>query len=293
MKENVLHCQASEPATLLDFVANVARISLHESLNLLNFGAIYCNRQRCTENISLHKGDYVRIHTHPKLYPMPTVPTAQLILDEQEDFIVASKTWGLPSIPTLDNAKQNMKWLLEQHTSHYLYPVHRLDQQTTGVMLFAKTQAAVSQFQKAWEKQKVRKIYRAYVEQNLTEACYRHYIEGIRPPFLMKDAAGSASSKECRLQILSSIPTKAGPYFFEDNKLYPKNFLAPSAMVELRILLLTGRTHQIRAQLAALDRPLLGDSLYGSPRLGQGFALQSLGIWFTFKDKAYAYQYPE
>ncbi len=128
----------------------------------------------------------------------------------------------------------------------YLRPVHRLDRAASGILLFAKTKAALVSLMEQFEKREAEKVYQAVVES--------------RPPadaaklshWLKKDAEGRkalVSGKESRGSRYCELEYKV-------LKMKEKQFL-------LEIKPHTGRFHQIRAQLAFIGCPIQGDVLYG------------------------------
>ena len=131
-----------------------------------------------------------------------------------------------------------------------VYPVHRLDANTEGVTLFARTQAAEARLTEAFYTHDVKKFYRCIV-------CGRPPVDAGRlVNYLCKDA-DSATVRVCRAtapgamrsELLFSVRESAGG--------------GESLRSLLDIELLTGRTHQIRVQTAAAGFPVLGDDKYG------------------------------
>ena len=127
----------------------------------------------------------------------------------------------------------------------FLAPVHRLDNKTCGLCLFAKNPRAHAVLLEAFKQRTVEKYYICLVR-------------GIpKPPaavcsaFLLKDAARSI------VQILDQSRPGARPITTGYET------LSAGPVSRLRVHLITGRTHQIRAHLAALGHPVLGDDLYG------------------------------
>src|SRR5664279_1539591 len=84
------------------------------------------------------------------------------IIFENEDFIVINKPPGLLSIPDREGKEISLKVLLQEKYGN-IYTVHRLDRNTSGVILFAKNEAAHKHFSKQFEERSTRKIYNGLV----------------------------------------------------------------------------------------------------------------------------------
>ncbi len=143
--------------------------------------------------------------------------------------------------------------------------VHRLDRPVSGVVLYARTSKALSRMSEAFREGTVRKIYWAIVAEKPPESQGElvHYIR--RDPALNKSFATlkkTPGAKEARLRyrLVGSLER----YHL------------------LEIELLTGRHHQIRAQLASIGCHIKGDLKYGSPRSdpGGGIHLHSRELTF-------------
>lgn len=128
----------------------------------------------------------------------------------------------------------------------YLQVVHRLDRAASGVLLFAKTKAALVHLMQQFEKREVEKIYRAVVEKRPAAE------SGTLVHWLKKDPDG-------RKAIVSDTQTRGTQHCKLEYKVLEmkeKNWL-------LEIHPATGRFHQIRAQMAHIGCPIVGDTLYG------------------------------
>ena len=130
-----------------------------------------------------------------------------------------------------------------------LYVVHRLDRRVSGVLLFAKTKTAAAALSKQWEEHKVKKIYLAIVPTADIPPVgqVKHYLtydNKLNITYTNDEPKVGADEAILDYQVLQQLD----------------NFMV------LRIDLITGRKHQIRAQLAALGVPIRGDIKYGSKR---------------------------
>jgi 23S rRNA-/tRNA-specific pseudouridylate synthase len=263
-----LNFQASEEGPASVLIARYHEQSIKEVRALLDLGAVYVNRARLSGDVLLRFGDHVRVHCNPRRFPAGEIRWEERIVAETPDFVVVDKPGGVPTHPTCDNAVENAVYQVGRVLGSRPWVVHRLDLSTQGLMVFAKHRVFTRRFQEWIAEQKVRKEYRALVEREVGTGDRIHYMApGDRAPRVLSTEP-CEGWKLCALRILSSRP------------LGEKRF-------ELRIRLMTGRMHQIRSQLAALDAPILGDELYGSraqaPKdsgVGERIALQSCALAF-------------
>lgn len=173
--------------------------------------------------------------------PDAIIPKTISILYEDEVCIAVNKPPGIPSGPTKDPSRIQMEKLASQLTGMKLTLIHRLDKDTSGVLLLAKNKNFAAEAAKAFKERKVEKIYLALVK-GKTSPAFNSIIH------LKEGEAG-------RMLIVKSGGMRADSSF---------KTLAQSAEYSLlEIIPKTGRTHQIRVQLAAIGHSILGDSLYG------------------------------
>lgn len=139
--------------------------------------------------------------------------------------------------------------------------VHRLDRATSGVIIGAKNQRALSHLQKQFSVRKVRKTYVAVVEGRLD------------PPEALIDMPIGRNPKAPATFRVGPNGKQARTYYevLKDGEKY--------SLVELRPE--TGRTHQLRVHLTKVGHPIVGDPLYGSGKYGDRLFLHALSLEIT------------
>lgn len=134
----------------------------------------------------------------------------------------------------------------------YLRSVHRLDRASSGVLVFAKTKAALTHLMGQFERREVEKTYRAMVEKAPASET------GTLKHFLKK-------SEDGRKAIISDTQVKGS----QPCELSYTVLKMIGKQAELEIRPVTGRFHQIRAQLAHIGCPVVGDVAYGAKPLNE------------------------
>lgn len=231
------------------------------------YGCIYIDGRRQRENLQLAMGQVVRLHTRHKRYLYPPLGLKNAIVLEDEEFLVLDKPAGLPTHPTLDNFVENAKVLLERELGQPLYTTHRLDIPTQGLLIFAKTQDAQRIINRAFSRRRVGKIYRSLNENRIAPALYTHYIDPeTRVPRVISSEAHE-NWWNVQLQVERSGTSTVGHWH--------------------EMTLLTGKTHQIRAQMAAMNAPVIGDVTYGAAKkfAAEQIALECFQLSFTLRLK--------
>ena len=178
------------------------------------------------------------------------------ILFEDNHLLVVEKPPGVPSqeddtkaLDMLTLLKEDIKVRYNKPGNVYLGLVHRLDQPVGGAMLFAKTSKAASRMSEAVRSRSFAKTYMCIVHGQVqhTEQHLHHYIE--KDSKLNKVTVYNKPTGEAKQALLSYRKVAS-------NREYSL----------LAVQLQTGRPHQIRAQMAHIGHPLLGDTKYGPTR---------------------------
>lgn len=200
------------------------------------------------------------------------------ILFEDNHLLAVAKPSGLATQPSPtskesleDEVKAMIKARDQKKGGVFLHAVHRLDKATSGIVLFAKTQKALSRLMQAFREKTCEKEYLALVP-NIS------FLKKATLPYTLRDflfhddhkaiivPQEYSGAKEAILTISSIEP------FTENNE----------ELYLLTILLHTGRYHQIRAQLSFHGAPIVGDIKYGSTiAYTQGIALQHSRLAFS------------
>jgi 23S rRNA pseudouridine1911/1915/1917 synthase len=167
------------------------------------------------------------------------------IIFENEAFVALNKPAGLLSIPDREGKDPSLKgWLREKYGS--IFTVHRLDRDTSGVIVFAKDESTHKYLSKVFEEREVEKIYQGLVQGSPME----------------KTGSVDAPLMEHPSRPGTMVVNKKGKASLTDYEVLEE--LGLYSLVQFRIH--TGRTHQIRVHMASLGHPIVCDEIYGDAR---------------------------
>ncbi len=221
-------------------------------------GLVHINRSRAKTNYKLKAGDLLEIFPDEQK-KKPELDLKIEVLFEDDHLAIINKPAGIQvsgnQRNTLENAlSKNLKPSSEEDALPYPEPIHRLDFQTTGIVLIGKTSSAVRMLNKMFEERKIDKEYTAVCIGEMPET------GEISSPINGKTAFTS----------FSVIKSKSSSKY---------KFLN---LVQVRIE--TGRRHQIRKHMFEMGNPIFGDPEYGFKGLmpkGRGMFLHASGIKFN------------
>ncbi|WP_083675794.1 RluA family pseudouridine synthase [Paenibacillus borealis] len=239
-----------EPAELLPFLLSVITNKGRNSVkSLLTRGQVSVNGKPITRhNFQLHPGQTVTIDQEKQVQAKEM--TLLTIVHEDDDLIIIQKDAGLLSIATgEDNELTAYRQLMEHvrltNPRNRIYVVHRLDRDTSGVMMFAKSEAIQQKLQNTWK-------------ETVKERSYVALVEGA-----VKKAEGTISSwlkETSTLKMYSSPHEGDGLHAITHYKLIQANRHFSLLEVQLE----TGRKNQIRVHMADIGHPIAGDKKYGA-----------------------------
>ena len=261
-----------------------------EYLNeLADFGAVYTapsmdgKTRRLDDHSQLDapapQHCYVRVHQNPVRRRVAlNVDWAPRMLQQAEAFVAVDKPTGIPMQAGVDNRVENLQHQLALHLSRTVSVTARLDICTGGCVVVATNRRATSLINKAQREGQVHKEYvaltRARVPVGRLDHCFKKggKVHKHSKPTLLRayDAQLLQSDPHWKLASLDVLScTSLSP---QDKGALPVGIYTgyegdgedagAGELFEVRLRLLTGRTHQIRLQLAALAAPLVGDSRY-------------------------------
>ncbi len=248
--------------------------SRHRIKKGIEEGAILVNGIKAVKaGIKVKVGDTVavvkdKMPRHPDdVLPIPAPSLGLNVVYEDADCLVVDKPAGVLTHPTATRLQNTLAGaLIARYPSiatvgeDPMRPgiVHRLDEDTSGLLVVAKTQKAFEFLKRQFMGRTVRKIYLALVDGNPAQK--EGVIEyAIRP---------STTNPAKRVVVKhvpprgSGIPIKSSVREAETRYRVMESFGNRFALLELHPK--TGRTHQIRVHLAAIGHPVVGDTLYGS-----------------------------
>ncbi|GLJ26201.1 hypothetical protein SUGI_0502760 [Cryptomeria japonica] len=217
-------------------------------------------------NEYIEAGSYLRVHVHPKRFPRCyEVDWASRVIAETDSYVVLDKPVGISVGGTTDNIEETCTMFTTRamKLSSPLRTTHQLDNCTEGCVVLSKTVEFCAEFHTKLREKQVKKLYLALTAAPVPPGKISHYMcpDNFAPRILSKEPF--EGWRLCQLEVLEckEVPWPdtaiEATYGIRDCGWSPKD-----VAYECKIKLLTGRTHQIRAQLAACGSPIIGDSIY-------------------------------
>lgn len=236
---------AKEPGTALELLKTL-EVPADRLRRQLKLREVKVNGARISADCPVRPGDTVEIFV-PEAFVRAAAPQ---VVFEADGLIVADKPAGLDTFRAAEQLGA--------------YPAHRLDRNTSGLMLFARSQEAKAAAERAFAGHKIDKYYYALVTGEVAAG-------GTAVTYMGKDAAAA--------YVRVSDTPKAG-YVRAVTEYEPteRGMAGDGVYTVVRVKLVTGRTHQIRAFFAHIGHPLAGDGKYGGGRGGQRLVAYRLVI---------------
>jgi len=255
---------------------------------------IKVNGKGSKRDVRLNEGDVLQLYINDEFFDKPTEDNAYLkistpkvdIVYEDENIILADKKpgvlchsageWDYNTL--ISNIKaylyQKGEWKPREENSFAPSLCNRIDRNTGGIVIAAKTAQALRIMDEKIRLREIEKLYLAAIHGVMEPK------SGTLTGYIFKDA------KQNRVYVRQTPEKGAKTAVTKYRTLAVKNGFS---LVECDLL--TGRTHQIRAQLSAAGHPLIGDGKYGTDKLPRGLnipgqALCSHKLTFTFKTDA-------
>lgn len=240
-----------------------ARISYDTVRKLLRKGEIRVNGKKVFSDILVKSGDVVRVYG----VDVDFIPK---VIFEDDNIAVYYKPPKMPSVGrgSFDEAVK------ERHSQYVI--CHRLDTNTDGLLIFAKNNEVAEEMKRCFGEHEIEKKYLAVINGELTES-------RILTAYLKKDPdAKIVKIYDERVEGSDEIMTKIRPIYTEQGL----------SLIEVELV--TGKTHQIRAHLAHIDMPIVGDPKYGDNELNHHYRkfyqmLHAYELTFRIKSGPLAY----
>lgn len=229
------------------------------------------NDIKVSDNVIIHAGDIIKVF----------IPDDQLfnknnfkvsIVYEDDNIVVVNKPAEIEVVGEDSLTAELGKY----YNNAPIFPCHRLDRNTTGLVLFAKSEEALNILLEKFKNREIEKHYKALVYG------IPHKKEDTLTAYLFKDAKKS-------LVYISDVPKKGYEKIVTSYKVISFNNKNNTSLLDINLH--TGKTHQIRAHLSHVGYPIIGDGKYGDREINKKFGykyqqLCSCSLKFCFKTDA-------
>lgn len=244
--------------------------SRSRALKLIEESRVLVNGKAAKASLLPKENDLIEVDLPP---PAPTelepydIPLE--IVHEDEDLIVVNKPSGLVVHPAAGHAQDTLVNALIAHTDDLSMGfgeerpgiVHRLDKETSGLLVVAKNNAAQEKLAAQFQDRSIHRIYQAVVfgDVKTESGTIQSYL--IRHPTDRKRFA-SLRGSDGQIRRQREPEPKSGKWAVTGYRVLARKH--GLSFVELKLQ--TGRTHQIRVHLSEMGHPLVGDNVYGADR---------------------------
>lgn len=229
------------------------------------------NDTKVADNVVIYAGDVIKVF----------IPDEQLfrknnfnvdIVYEDDNIVIVNKPTEIEVVGENSLTTELCKY----YNSTSIFPCHRLDRNTTGLVLFAKNEVALNILLDKFKNREIEKHYRALVYGIPSKN------ESTLTAYLFKDAKKS-------FVYISDTPKKGYEKIVTSYKVISSNKKDNTSILDINLH--TGKTHQIRSHLAHICLPIIGDGKYGDREINKRFGykyqqLCSCSLKFCFKTDA-------
>ena len=240
-----------EPSELLPFLLQIMPNRSRNSVkSILTRGQVSVDGTVYTQhNLPLKSGQTIGVLGNQEAI-RKTAVSGLSILHEDKDIIVINKEAGVLSIAANDPEemtayRQLSDYVKEENPNNRIFVVHRLDRDTSGVMLYAKSEEVQQALQNNWKDNVKERIYTALVEGSVSEE------HGTLSSWLTENKA---------MKVFSSPTDNGGQHAITHYRKVAGNANYSLLEVELE----TGRKNQIRVHMQDIGHPVAGDKRYGA-----------------------------
>lgn len=254
--------------TRLDIFVSVSEgVSRSAAQELISNGSVTVNGKQSTKNYKLREGDMVET-TLPPPEPIEALPQdiPVDIVYEDEHLLVVNKPQGMVVHPAPGNPDGTLVNALLHHCAGRLSSingkirpgiVHRIDKDTAGLLIVAKTDAAHTGLAEQIAVHSFTRRYRTIVVGNIRE-----------DSGTIDKPIGRSGTDRKKFAVTNVNSKPAVTHYRVIERL--------AGYTHLELTLETGRTHQIRVHMAYMGHPVIGDPVYGNPKHSLGLRGQCL-----------------
>lgn len=267
MKSIIVSYEDNEKTLITYLTSKYPNLNVNAIYKALRKKDIKINKKRISQNVKLAYGDKIEIYIADDIL-LGTKKNIDIpVVFEDENIVIFNKPINI------EVEGSNSLTSIMKDKYDYLMPCHRIDRNTTGLILFAKNEASLNIITDLFKNHKIEKHYIACVY-------------GISKPsatlndYLFKDSKKS-------IVYISGEPKKGYTKIQTSYSTILQNKEKKLSLLD--VTLHTGKTHQIRAHLSYVGLPLLGDGKYGSYEINKRFkattqALCSYSITFHIEN---------
>lgn len=249
---------------LLDSFDGLSMNTIYKALRQKD---IRLNDIKVKDNVILNENDIVKVYISDELLFKKINFN---IVFEDDNILVVNKPEGIEVVSS--DISSTLTSIL-QETYTFLKPCHRIDRNTKGLVLFAKNENALNILLEKFKNREIDKFYKCTVW-------------GI--PKKKSDTLNAYLFKDTKksLVYISDVPKKGYDKIITSYKILETDKTNNTSVLEVQLH--TGKTHQIRAHLAHISHPIIGDGKYGNNEINKKFKkktqeLCSYKLIFNFK----------
>lgn len=234
-----------ENSSLLEYLINNTDYTKTKIKSLFKYKNITVdNKVPLNLDVLIKKGQVIELSKEKKEVSIGKIP----IIYEDKDYLVVNKPSGMLTIATEKEKTRTLyhqvrEYIHSKKSKEKIFIVHRLDKETSGLVLFCKDEKLRDKIQENWENVAVRREYHAVV-------------------------SGIPSKKKDRLVNYLKETKDNKVYVAKDGKEAITNYeiIKENSNSLLKIIIATGRKNQIRVQLSNIGNPIIGDKKYSDSK---------------------------